>query len=60
MSAFWIGLPIGIVLGTFLAFLIVLLFMGVIPRLGDQNLQAQSRIPMVMMFQGRLISVFHA
>jgi hypothetical protein len=37
MSAFWIGLPIGIVLGTFLAFLIVLLFMGVSERMTKNN-----------------------
>jgi hypothetical protein len=37
MSAFWIGLPIGIVLGTFLASLIVLLFMGVSERMTKKN-----------------------
>jgi hypothetical protein len=43
MSAFWIGLPIGIVLGTFLAFFILLFFMGASERMTKEEWELPSR-----------------
>jgi len=44
MSAFWIGLPIGIVLGTFLAFLILLFFMGASERMTKEEWESHYRL----------------
>jgi hypothetical protein len=44
MSAFWIGLPIGIVLGTFLAFFILLFFMGASERMTKEEWESHYRL----------------
>jgi hypothetical protein len=44
MSAFWIGLPIGIVLGTFLAFFILLFFMGASERMTKEEWESRYRL----------------
>jgi hypothetical protein len=44
MSAFWVGLLIGIVLGTFLAFLILLFFMGVSERMTKEEWESHYRL----------------
>jgi hypothetical protein len=44
MSAFWIGLPVGIVLGTFLAFLIRLFVRGASERMTKEEWESRHRL----------------
>jgi hypothetical protein len=44
MSAFWIGLPVGIALGTFLAVLILPFFMGASERMTKEEWESRYRL----------------